>query len=278
MRLMIDTRDIDRALLPLRDMPRMLRASAAVALTATAVKVREAQQREMRDVFDRPTPYTLNSLFLRSARVGDASPEASVGIKDDFGGSRSAAAWLRWQIKGGQRRLKAYERLLVGAGAMRSEDRSVPGKGARLDAFGNISRGQLMQILSQLRIDTTQGSTRKLTQYAFEDTGKERRLKRNKIRRAYGKAGGRYIAFPKGRGRLKPGIYLNEGRNFGARLGYGNSSRMVPVLLFVGSTSYEATYDFNYVAQLAVGRHLLPELRAAVAKGLAMAATPRGQA
>jgi hypothetical protein len=269
MRLTIDTSAIDQALLPLRDMPRQLRFAAVVALTKTAQAVQRAEQAEMRDVFDRPTPYTLGSVFIRPARVD--RPEALVGIKDDAGGSRSAEAWLRWQIQGGQRRLKGFEQLLVRAGAMRSEQRAVPARGARLDSFGNLSRGQLVQVLSQLRIDTTQGSTRKLTQLAFEDTGKERRLKQNKIRRAYGRAGGRYIAFPNGRGKLKPGIYINEGKDFGARVGYGNSTRMVPVLLFVGSTLYEPILDWRYVADITVAKTLLPEMRASVAMTLATA-------
>lgn len=39
--------------------------AASKALNEAAQKVVEAEQREMRDVFDRPKPYTLNSLRVR---------------------------------------------------------------------------------------------------------------------------------------------------------------------------------------------------------------------
>lgn len=47
--------------------PRRLNAVMATALTRTAQDVREAVRQELPRVFDRPTPYTLNSLFVRPA-------------------------------------------------------------------------------------------------------------------------------------------------------------------------------------------------------------------
>jgi hypothetical protein len=234
---------------------RRFSAGLATALTRTAQAVQKAEVAEMRDVFDRPTPYTLNSIFVKPAIA--ANLEAQAGIKDDYGGSRSALAWLRWHITGGQRTPKAFEKLLMRAGAMHTEQRVVPGKFARLDAFGNISRGQIVQILSQLRIDTTAGSTRSLPRVLKGDNKATARAKANTIRRSYGRAGGRYVAFPNGRGRLKPGVYLNEGHNFGAKVGYGNSSRMRPVLVYVSKAEYEAgNFDFDYVGRRVVEREL----------------------
>lgn len=275
MRLTVDTQGLQQSVDKISDLPKQLRFATAVALTRTAKLVAEAEVQEMRDVFDRPTPFTLRSIFVKGARPD--APVAEVGIKNDSGGQRPAVNWLRWQVQGGLRTQTAYERLLVGAGAMRSDDRAVPGKGARLDAFGNISRGQLIQILSQLRIDSSSGSTRKLTQFDFNDNKRDRRLKQNKIRRAFGKAGGQFIAFPNGNRSLLPGIYQAEGRDFGARLGYGRSGRLRPILIFVSKAQYEAErFDFDYVAQKAVQRHLRVQFDAAVKAAVGPAVTVSG--
>lgn len=183
---------------------RRARAGLATALTRTAVAVRQSQQAEMRDVFDRPTRYTLNSLYVRPATAD--SLRAEVGIKDDFT-SRSPIKWLRWQIDGGNRTAKAFERLLIRAGAMPADMLAVPGRFARLDAFGNMSTGQLRQILSQLRIEPTSGVTSVLPRVLTSDNAPTRKAKERRIAAAYRRAGGQFVAFPNGRGRLPAGIY-----------------------------------------------------------------------
>lgn len=257
MQLTIDTKSLQRTLDQLAHMPRQMRSAGALALTETAKRVKEAEIAEMRDSFDRPTNYTLGSVFVRGAI--SQRPVAIVGIKDNiFGQGRPAIQWLRWQIYGGLRSLTGYENLLVGAGLMRGTDRAVPGRFARLDAYGNISRGQIVQILSQLRIDTTYGSTRSLPRFAFDDRGRDRRAKKARIKLAYKNAGGQYIALPDGRGRLQPGIYQVRSTAFGR-------TDPKPVLIFVPKATYEpGRFDFHYVAQQAINKHFPAELRAAV--------------
>lgn len=267
MNLTIDTKSLQRTLDQLADMPKQMRYAGALAVTKTAKRVQEAEIAEMRDSFDRPTAYTLGATFVRPATV--QRPEAIVGIKDNgFGQGRPAIQWLRWQIYGGLRSLTGYENLLVGAGLMRGTDRAVPGRFARLDAYGNISRGQVVQILSQLRIDTTVGSTRSLPRFAFDDRGRDRRAKKATIKRAYKRAGGQFIALPDGRGRLQPGIYQVRSTAFGR-------TDPKPVLIFVPKASYEpGRFDFHYTAQQAINKHFPVELRAAVASTLLTAKAP----
>lgn len=265
MNLTIDLTQIRTKLIdPLQDAPARMRLAVAIALTKTAVLVRAAERREMQDVFDRPTPFTLNSVFVKPATA--ANPEARVNIKNDFGGSRSALSWLRWQIRGGLRTLTGFEKALVRAGAMDGGDRSVPGKFARLNAFGNMSPGQMQQILSQLRIETGRaGSVRTMARLSFNDTGKQRKATQGKIRRAYAKAGGQFVAFPYGRGNLRPGLYLvpqTSGRKAPPKL----------VLLFVSKAEYEAgRFDFDYVAQIVVRRELPLQLSGQLARKLLQA-------
>lgn len=256
----VDTRGVEQTVRELKDMPRRLQFAAVQALTRTALAVRDAEQREMRDVFDRPTPFTLNALFVEPATM--AKPVARVGIKDNVGGARPATSWLRWQVFGGLRTPKAFERLLMQAGAMRSDDRAVPGRFARLDAYGNWSRGQLIQVLSQLRIESSTGSSRSLPRFSFDDRGQDRRRKQGVIKRAYQRAGGQFVAFPNGRGRLLPGIYLVRDTAWGR-------TDPKPILIFVSKAEYEAgRFDFPYVARKAIERNLGPELQRAMQQAL----------
>lgn len=234
---------------------RRFRAALATALTRTALAVRQDQQAEMRDVFDRPTRYTLSSLYVKPATA--ESQAAEVGIKNDFT-TRSPISWLRWQIDGGNRTPKAFEKLLIRAGAMPAGKLAVPGKFAKLDAFGNMSTGQLRQILSQLRIEPTRGATTVLPTVYAADNDATRKAKQRRIGAAYRRAGGQFVAFPNGRGKLLAGIYQVRDTAWGR-------SAPKPVLVFVSRASYEAgRYDFEYVSRLSIERNLQREVERAM--------------
>lgn len=260
MRMTIDTkglRDAGQSFGAFSD--RRARAALATAATRTALAVRVDQQAEMRDVFDRPTRFTLNSLFVKPAAAD--SLRAEVGIKDDFT-RRAPIKWLRWQIDGGNRTPKAFEQLLIRSGAMPSGMLAVPGRFARLDPFGNMSPGQLRQILSQLRIEPTSGVTSVLPIVGRGDDAVTRKAKERRIAAAYRRAGGQFVAFPSGRGRLPPGVYQVRATAWGR-------SDPRPVLVFVDRASYEAArYDFDYVSQLSIGRHLPREVQRALGEQL----------
>lgn len=228
--------------------PRRLAAAQATALTRTAALVKAAERDAIGRSFDRPTPYTLNSLFMRPATA--ARLEATVWLKDDLAGSGTPATkYLAPQIEGGDRPLKRMEFVLQQAGHMPSGWRAVPGRGAKLDAYGNVSRGQIQQILSQLRVQLTAGSSRSIA------VGGDRKTQA-KRRRAFGRAGGQIFSLPAGKGKLPPGIYLAEGRDFGAKLGYGRTGRITPLLVFVRAVTYRRRWDFYGVADGVAQREL----------------------
>lgn len=252
----IDITGLQRVVDELQQWPKQAKFATVLAITRTAQHVQRAEVAEMRDSFDRPNPFTLGSIFLKPATL--SNPQAEVGIKDNsFSTGRPPIQWLRWQVFGGLRTMTGYERLLRSAGAIPDDMRMVPGKFARLDAYGNISRGQLVQILSQLRIDSTVGSTRSLPRLQFEDNRKTLQAKRATIRRAYRRAGGEYVAFPNGRGKLQAGIYLIRATAFGR-------ADPKPVLIFVKQAAYEPRFDFYSAARFAIQRHLPIEMRKAV--------------
>lgn len=124
------------------------------------VKEAESQLRtEVGSVFDRPTPFTLNAFRIQYAKP--SQPEAAVWVKDEKSGASKGLApedWFKPQVYGGERALKASERMLRSMGILPPGMYAVPGKGARLDAYGNMSRGHIAQLLSGLKAFNRAGS------------------------------------------------------------------------------------------------------------------------
>lgn len=273
MKLTFDVQDLPQLQEALREMSqRRLNAGVATGLTRTAVQVRDAQRAAMTQVFDRPTPYTLNSLWLQPAtgsmsaagrvelpalpgknaffgRRGQAGYlEAQVYIKDQ-GNNQGAAIdhYLRPQIESGTRDAKGLEKTLYRAGVLPAGWRVVPGQSARLDAYGNVSRGQITEVLSQLRIQIVAGSSRSMS---FEPKA---------MRRAVKRAGGRYFLVPLNRGyKLPPGIYQRE--YFVRAIGC--------IFLFVRKATYRQRFDFFGIAQRVAAANLKANVSAAVAEQL----------
>lgn len=213
----------------------------AAALTWTARDVKEAEVAEMSSVFDRPTPFTLNALFVRPATK--ETLQAEVGQKEVAG----HRAYLDVQVSGGNRPQKGFERMLRGSGLMRAGEVAVPALGANLDAYGNMSKGQIVKIVSQLRTFITAGFD------ANASSSKRSRGKR--ATEAYFVSQGVGLAtfgghsWSKGRmlQHLPRGIWVR--RSFGA---WGTAIK--PVLLFVPRTTYSRRLRFSDVAEATVAR------------------------
>ena len=230
--------------------------ATAKGLTDTIKDVRDAEVQVMRKVFRAPTPYTLRSLFVRPATK--ARQEASTWLKD---GSRPEH-YLLPQIRGGQRPLKRFEKRLVMHGFMRPDQRAVPAHGARLDAYGNMSRGQIVQILSQLRTAVVQGD------YSNATNSKRSRAKRKAM--AYfvsqGK-GSRRAGYQGVRGR---GVMYEQHLPAGvwARHQFAWGTAVKPVLLFVSGAKYGPRFDFFGVAEKVIKSRLPINMGNAVAHAM----------
>lgn len=222
-RIRIDN-DIKRTLRQIDANRKQQRVAAAIALTKTVKAAVPKQYDEMRRVFDRPTRYTLNSLHIRPATPSRLVAE--VGLKDRTSGT-PAAKFLDPQIQGGARRQKGFERLLSRAGVLRQGWLAVPARGARLDAHGNVSRGQLVQILSVLRAFSNVGFNANIT---------ERSRAKNRKPRDYFVSGPVVAAKAANGGRLPFGIYERKGR-----------SHIVSVFLFVSAVRYRKRYRFQEI-------------------------------
>lgn len=177
----------------LKAMPKQASRAAEQALDFTAVRIADEVRTQMLRRFDRPTQYTLNSLKVTKTR--NHNMMASVWFKDP---DRMGQHYLVPQVDGGKRKLKGFERGLGG-------HEYIPGVGAKIDSHGNVSPGQIKQIMSVLgRAETSAGFSANLTASS---------AKRNKKSRDY-------VVISKGnRGRLAPGVYqrYQTGVGFGAK-------------------------------------------------------------
>jgi hypothetical protein len=242
--------NVSDAITRLDDLQKHVPFATALALTRTAQEVRKAEIEEMKRVFDRPTPFTLRSLYLKPATKADLT--AVVWLKDDLnapsGRTGRTQHYLFSQIYGGARRLKGFERLLMRKGLLPTGWMAVPGAGAKLDAYGNISGGQMVQILSALKALGEQG-------YAANRTAASAKRRRGKLRELFvGRPGG---------GRLPMGVW--------ERFGFAHGSAVKPILIFVRGPRYAKRYDFFGVGNRTAARVFPVQFERALSEALGSA-------
>lgn len=186
----IDIKGLKEVQQMLDAIPKQASRAAEIALDKTAKVIRDDIKAEMKSVFDRPVPYTINSLQVTPTH--NHNMQASVWFKDP---PRMGQHYLVPQVEGGKRKLKGFERG-VDLGKM------VPGKGAKMDRYGNVSTGQIKQIMSVLsKAETSAGYSANIT---------DRSRKRNTKERDY-------VVIHRRNGRLLPGVYqrYQTGAGFG---------------------------------------------------------------
>lgn len=221
------------------------------ALTRTGQAIKRAEEDEMRRVFDRPTPYTLRSLFLQPATK--ATPVARVWIKDDRAGSGTPAEkFLAPSIEGGTRSRRASERYLQQLLAMPQGWYIVPGRAAKIDGYGNWAVGEIKQILSYFQAaGLTAGSSANTTPEG------RRKLKKGTRRRR----GIEYFTvLPNSRAarHLRPGIYRKTFFAFGGAI--------KPIAIFVQTVTYGRRFPFFEVAERVASSQFSVELQRAFAE------------
>ena len=216
--------------------------ATAVALNEIAFKIkRETGPAEMRKVFDRPSPWTLRSLFV--VRASKSRLVARVGWGQDYYSKSRLTPdeTLGQQVSGGPRREKGMEHWLRQAGMLGGGEFIVPGSGARLDRYGNMARGQTVQIMSQLRLG--------LDPYMWS-TGSKR------SNRSVTRAG--RIFWSRG-DRIPRGAWLVTGKS------------IKPLLVVVSSTNYQPRFNIRNVVESTTDA----DFPAAFRKALRMAISTR---
>lgn len=212
--------------------------ATALALTRTAQIAKREIEQEMGSVFDRPTRWTLNSLRLIPAKKDRLV--ARVEMKNEADKSSPATKWLNPEIYGGPRQDKASERNLRNRGILPAGKYVVPGKGAKLDRFGNLTKGTITKALSGVG--------------GFSETGFSANATNSKRSRRKGNAK-RYFVMK--RGSMPIGIAERTSRN-----------RMHILLAFTRKPNYSKRLDFYGIGDKVVRRHLADEFRKAMEKAI----------
>jgi hypothetical protein len=148
-----------------------------MARTATllAQRVKKGSITVMQKRLERPTPTTLNSLFVKMATKTRA---AEVYFKDSWASGIPADTYLQQAVSGGLRPHKRFEKSLIARGIMRSGQYAVPTT-AFMNQYGNVSRGTMLKILSGL------GAAESSRGYQANATGSARSRRKGNARRFF---------------------------------------------------------------------------------------------
>lgn len=225
--------------------------ATAVALTRTAKAGKEEIERQLPSLIDRPIPYTLRGFRLYPATKRKLIAE--VDFRPAAGRGTSAHDYLAPLVYGGKRKLKAFEKSLQRTGLLPSGYAAVPGNAAKMDAYGNMSRGQIVQILSYFKSFGEQGYSANIT-----DKKRDSLARGNKRTGAHGFQ--YFIGRPAG-GRLPLGVWQ--------RINFGELGTAIkPIIIFVSKPAYAKRLDVAGIAKRVIDERFRPELQRSVADAL----------
>lgn len=216
----------------------------AKALTKTAQDVQSAEVKVMQSSLDRPTPYTLRSLYVKPATKQDLSSMVYFKDKSSAGKGNPAANYIMPQVQGGKRNLKRFESALRRIGVLPKGMYVAPGSACPLDAYGNIPASFIVQILSYMRAFGEQGYKANIT-----DKRKAALAKGSKRKQGFEY----FVSYGKGtwsgRQHLPPGIWK--------RIGFAQGSAIKPIMMFVKDPSYSKRFPFYETAQKVIDQKLM---------------------
>lgn len=214
------------------------RTAYADALNDTGFMVRRAMRDEIRNVFDRPTPYVVNSVFVRKA----TAERLGVTIEPTYYGGKGIDPQqiLQAQEFGGTRRDKRSEVALRRAGILPAGFQTaiprMPYPGSD-DGRGNLRGAFLVQLISYFQAFGEQG-------YRANMTARRRAT----VHRGTAKQAGRryFVAY----GRLRSGATAHLAPGIWAASGT-HGSVLQPVVMFVRGGVYRSRLSMDAIAQKA---------------------------
>lgn len=250
---------------------------------------RQAAYAEQRRVFDRPIAYTVppegledrgGSLLAKFAPApklaAPSQAQADLMVRAPGQVPTGAVAqekYLSPQIEGGSRRQKRFERLLSKKGILPPGWFALPGKGAKLDAAGNLPGSLIVKLLAYLQAFGP-GARRQNSSDAKIDllTFGTRRTAPTQFIVVRPKVGPLLPGVGRG---LAPGIW--EARTFRDPGNPGGSLRGVrAILLFQPRVRYRAIYRIEDVVNAEIARTMPQALARRVSEALASTAARAG--
>jgi len=199
--------------------PKRIRKIIAETLYQTAQDTKTGLRNEMEKVFDRPVPYLLRSLNIRSpgySKWSAAASRDSLGVIVGFEtfGTNNANELLKPQVFGGSRPMKRSEQHLASYW--------VPGKALPLNQYGNPSGPKIVQILSALRAFPEGGYSMNRPKQLSLSLGKRTKTPKNYI-----------VVRSESKQKLRPGVYEKLA-----------SGKLKPMLMFIQSPTYHKRFKF----------------------------------
>ena len=217
--------------------------ATAYALTQTAKAAQRDVESVIKQVFNAPTPYTQKAVYVRTATKQRLYAE--VKLKDYSPKGVPAVRYLIHHITGGSRGHKGFENLLMKQGLMLPGQYAVPTRAAKLDAYGNVPRGTLNAILSQLQASRDVLSRETPASRARAQARRKRRVVRYFVAQA-GRAKTKHLA---------PGIY--------ERVGFGFGQAIRPIFVFTDTPpKYRKRFPFYETINKTIERELVPSFEA----------------
>ncbi|MHB8947545.1 MAG: hypothetical protein ACYC4S_00590 [Rhodoferax sp.] len=217
--------------------PGQINFALANAMNKTALQAKSELQTMMPRVFDRPTPWVINSLRVKFASKSNLVAEVAYKDKNSV---ESARSMIEPHVFGGKRHHKAFEARLNRIGLLPSGYSAVPGGAAKLDSYGNMSQGQISQLLNVLGAYTEAGFNK-------ANINTVKRLAKGNVKK--NTQGFVYWVNKVGSTRAKhlpPGVYQRVITAFGTSL--------KPVLIFVKQANYKTRFDFFGITQKVIDR------------------------
>lgn len=203
--------------------------ATSYAINTVARKVRDAEKEEIKRVFDEPTRWTVNSIFINPSSKNDL--EAVVWLKDWAPKGTPAADYLQPHIQGGPRQLKRYEKALKRKGMLKAGEYTVPANTFKKNRYGNISQGQYTKMLSNV------GAQNDIWQNSRDSKKIQYFVRRD--------------------GAPMDGIWRKQG------------NKLEPFLLFTNKApTYRAIYNFEAVANRTIATEMPEAFRLAMEKAM----------
>jgi hypothetical protein len=217
-----------------KEMPKI----AARTLTSLAYDGKKEVEGWLPRLIDRPTPFTMKSMFVFPAEKEDL--RAAVGFKGEAGrvsrsqmGSITAHPSMAAQVFGGRRPLKASEKSLLSNGVTNSrKPYLIPSVGAKRDRYGNVTGAFMNKVLyTGVKMGAaSQG-------YHAPLNGRTREASKT----------GQFFVMRKRFGRDPVGIFKNTGKR----------KPPIPVFFFASKADYKARIPFERIVMAAVNRNWL---------------------
>ena len=233
----VDMRELERQInAHTAQAKRQIPFAASQAMNKVAARAKAVLPDKARSVLNKPKPFTAGPGATYIKRATKETLTAELGFKD------IQARYMQYQIAGGTRRQKGFEKFLQGMGALPPGWIATPGPGAPMDAFGNIKSKELSAMLMSLK--------RGIGQYRTTGRGRNRTTRLEAF----------FVVSPtlpdRRTAHLAPGVWK--------RIGAGRASRIVPWLLFSPSGTYQdKPFEFEKYVRETVEEHLVADFKVA---------------